>query len=188
MESLRTAEFTPADRLDWRNWLRKHHQKMQAVWVVCYKVNSGKVNMSWSEAVDEAICFGWIDSTRRSRDEHSFIQLFTKRKPGSGWSAINKEKVERLLRSRKMAKAGLETVAFAKQNGAWNLLDDIEQLIVPMDLQQAFDQEQTAAIQFEKLGRSARKLILVKLSQSKKPETRIRQIQSIINTLLDVKM
>src|SRR5690606_6914303 len=104
-----------------------------------YKKKSIFPSLSWSEAVDEALCFGWIDSTKKTIDDFSFMQFFSKRKPKSNWSKINKEKVQQLIDSKRMTIAGYESVEAAKQNGSWTILDEVEELLIPNDLECALE-------------------------------------------------
>ena len=132
--------YCPKSQTEWRQWLEKNHQSKQSVWLIYYTKKSTIASLSWSEAVDEALCFGWIDSTRKTIDEFSFMQFFSKRKPKSNWSKINKEKVKQLIESKRMTKAGYESIETAKQNGYWTILDGVEELIIPKDLEIAFEQ------------------------------------------------
>ncbi len=172
--------FYPENRQQWREWLQKNHDKEQSVWVVYYKVKSGKSSMSWSEAVDEALCFGWIDSTRKTLDESSFIQFFTRRKPKSVWSKINKEKVERLISEGKMMQAGFDSIERAKENGSWTILDSVEALIIPDDLEAAFKSKPGSKEYFLGLSKSAKKFMLYPLVQAKREETRAKRIEHIL--------
>src|SRR5215217_6747928 len=107
--------FCPASKEEWRQWLEAHHRSSQAVWLVQYKKKAGKATITWSEAVDEALCFGWIDSIRKSVDSETFIQFFGPRKPNNSvWSAINKEKVERLITEGLMTPLGHASIERAK--------------------------------------------------------------------------
>ncbi|MFN6086580.1 MAG: YdeI/OmpD-associated family protein, partial [Fluviicola sp.] len=98
--------FHPENEQEWRTWLEENHLEKQSVWLIYYKKSTGKKSLAWSEAVDQALCFGWIDSTARPIDEHTYMQFFTKRKPKSPWSKINKEKVASLLAEDLIAEAG----------------------------------------------------------------------------------
>ena len=109
--------FYPASRQEWRRWLKANHAKKQSVNLIMYRKESGVPTITWSEAVDEALCFGWIDSTRRPIENEKFKQLFSRRKPGSTWSKINKEKVKQLIEKGLMTKAGMDCIERAKQNG-----------------------------------------------------------------------
>src|SRR5690606_33569133 len=139
------------------------------VWLIQYKKNSGKPSLSWSEAVDEALCFGWIDSIKKKLDEDRSIQFFGKRKPRSTWSKINKEKVKRLTESGLMVPAGIEIVEIAKQNGSWTILDEVEDLKTPQDLVAAFDLLSGSQCYFDSLSKSTRKAILQWLVLAKRP-------------------
>ncbi|HTN17694.1 MAG TPA: YdeI/OmpD-associated family protein [Chitinophagaceae bacterium] len=174
-----TEQFQPDSQKDWRKWLQQHHDKKQAVWLLCYKMKTGVPTIRWSDAVDEALCFGWIDSTRRSVDEDSFIQLFTRRKPNSMWSKINKEKVARLMAEGLMAPAGLNSIALAQQNGSWNLLDEAEEMLIPKDLEAAFRRHKGAKVYFLGLSHTLQKRLLVWLVLAKRDETRQKRITEI---------
>ena len=126
--------FYPTSAKEWRKWLSKNHKKENAVWCVMYRKDSGMPSITWSEAVDEALCFGWIDSVKKPHDTQSAKQYFSKRKAGSTWSKINKDKVEVLIKNKRMSEAGLAVIERAKQDGTWTFLDDVEALIIPEDL------------------------------------------------------
>lgn len=172
--------FYPKTKADWRKWLAKNHNSQQAVWLLQYKKNSGHPSLSWSDAVDEALCYGWIDSVRRTIDEHSYIQFFTRRKPNSTWSKINKEKIERLTADGKMTEVGLACIAIAKQNGSWTMLDEVEELIIPADLVQAFQDAPGAEEFFLSLSKSVRKAMLQWLVLAKREATRTKRVQEIV--------
>src|SRR5687767_3951541 len=105
MDKPELETFCPASPAEWRQWLKENHRSKQSVWLVIYKKSAGVPTLSHSEAVDEALCFGWIDSIKKSLDSEKAIQFFSKRKPTGTWSKINKEKVERLIANKKMTKA-----------------------------------------------------------------------------------
>ena len=171
--------FCPANRNEWREWLQKNHHSKQAVWLVQYKKKSAVPSLSWSEAVDEALCFGWIDSVRKSVDAEKFIQFFSKRKATSVWSKINKEKVQQLIDKGLMTKAGLLTIETAKQNGRWTILDDVEELTIPSDLEKAFKTHKGSKDFFLSLSKSVKKAILQWLVLAKRAETRQNRINEI---------
>lgn len=179
MQETKTERFCPASAGEWRAWLEEHHDSKQSVWLVCYKKQSGRPTVSWSEAVDEAVCFGWIDSTRKTLDEETFIQFFSKRKPTSVWSKINKEKVDRLIEAGHMTPAGYGSIAVARQNGSWTILDEVEALTIPEDLEEALLARPGAEDFFLGLSRSVRKSILQWLVLAKRPETRRKRIAEI---------
>ena len=174
--------FYPKTPSAWRKWLEKNHLSQQSVWVVFYSKASAKKSISWSEAVDEALCFGWIDSKKIKVDEETSHQFFSKRKPNSTWSKINKQKIERLTEQGLMAEAGLASIQLAKQNGSWTILDEVEELIVPKDLEAAFKKEPKAKAFFDGLSKSARKMILQWVVLAKTTETRQKRINEIIQS------
>lgn len=171
--------FYPKSQKEWREWLKKNHNTKTSIWLVQYKKASGKATIGWSEAVDEALCFGWIDSTRKTLDSESFIQYFGRRKPGSTWSKINKEKVERLIEKKLMTKAGLACIETAKQNGSWNILDTVEELLVPAALEKAFKAHPGSKLYFESLSKSVKKMILHRIAMAKQDETKAKRIKEI---------
>ena len=107
--------FTPKSQADWRKWLEKNHVSKEAIWLIIYKVSSNIPSVKWGDAVDEALCFGWIDSTKKSIDKDSYMQYYSKRKPNSTWSKINKDKVVKLIKNKQMTKAGLACIDIAKK-------------------------------------------------------------------------
>lgn len=179
MEKPEIETFCPASPAEWRQWLKENHRSKQSVWLVIYKKSAGVPTLSHSEAVDEALCFGWIDSIKKSLDSEKAIQFFSKRKPTGTWSKINKEKVERLIATKRMTKSGLDIIEAAKQNGSWTILDDVEQLTIPADLERAFKAQQGSLDYFMGLSRSAKKMILQWLVMAKRPETRQKRIEEI---------
>jgi uncharacterized protein YdeI (YjbR/CyaY-like superfamily) len=171
--------FCPTSRAAWRGWLQENHRSKQCIWLVYYKKKSNVPSLSWSEAVDEALCFGWIDSTAKTLDEHTFMQFFCKRKPKSVWSKINKAKVEQLMAAGLIAEAGYESIEIAKQNGSWSILDEVEELTIPEDLEQEFHRNPGSLDFFLSLSKSVRKSILQWLVMAKRPETRQKRINEI---------
>lgn len=127
-------QFCPRNKEEWRQWLKDNHVEAKSVWLVIHKKSSPTPNLSWSEAVDQALCFGWIDSVKKSIDKDKYKQYFCKRKANSTWSKINKEKIKKLKEEGLMYDAGLKSVDIAKQNGCWNILDNVEELNVPEDM------------------------------------------------------
>jgi uncharacterized protein YdeI (YjbR/CyaY-like superfamily) len=169
----------PKNRQEWRDWLHENHDKKQSVWIIYYKKKSNIPTVLYSDAVEEALCFGWIDSKAKPLDEEKFMQFFSKRKAKSVWSRINKEKVERLINEGLMTKAGFETIEKAKQNGSWTILDEAEALIIPQDLDDEFRNKPNAKNYFSGLSRSDKRNILQWLVLAKRPETRQKRIAEI---------
>ena len=173
--------FYPKNRQEWRAWLEENHDKKQNIWLIYYKQKSKIPTVSYSDAVDEALCFGWIDSKAKSLDEVKFMQFFSKRKEKSVWSKINKEKIEMLISSGLMTPAGLAIIEKAKANGSWTILDEVEALIIPPDLEEAFSQKLDAKTYFLKLSRTDQRNILQWLVLAKRPETRQKRIDEIVD-------
>lgn len=179
MKKTETATFYPKSKKAWRKWLQKNHSKKDSVWLICYKKSSNIPGISWSDAVDEALCFGWIDSIKRTIDEDKFIQFFSKRKAFSTWSKINNEKIKQLIDNDLMTPAGYESIEIAKQNGSWNLLDTVEELEIPKDLEKEFITKKGSRDFFLSLSRSVRKAMLQWLVLAKQPNTRQKRIKEI---------
>ena len=173
-------KFYPKSRQEWREWLQDNHDKKQSVWLIYYKKKSNIPTVIYSEAVDEALCFGWIDSKSKPIDEHKFMQFFSRRKPNSVWSRVNKEKIERLTNEGLMTKAGYEIIEIAKQNGSWTILDEAEALIIPDDLDKELQKRKNAKEYFLSLSRSDKRNILQWLVLAKRQETREKRIAEII--------
>lgn len=180
MEIKEVEIFYPTSPALWREWLEKNHLSKPAVWLVFYNKSSGKKSISWSEAVDVALCFGWIDSKKIKIDEEKSHQFFSKRKPGSTWSKINKEKVRRLIEDGLMTDAGYKSIEIAKQNGSWTILDDVEELKIPKDLDAGFDTKPNSRDFFLSLSKSTKKSILQWLVLAKRPETRQKRVAEIV--------
>ncbi|MFN3404977.1 MAG: YdeI/OmpD-associated family protein [Cytophagaceae bacterium] len=172
-------EFYPKTVIAWRKWLEKNHAVKESVWLVMYKKSSSKPSVSWAEAVEVALCFGWIDSKKMAIDHEKSIQFFSKRKVKSTWSKINKEKVEKLIEAGLMTQAGMQAIEIAKKNGAWNILDEVEKLIIPSDLEKAFKNYKGSKNYFESLSKSSRKVLLQWIALAKRPETRQKRIEEI---------
>ncbi len=178
-----TETFYPKTKGQWRKWLEKNHASRTAVWLIMYNKKAKKPTISWSDAVDEALCFGWIDSLKKKLDDERSVQFFSKRKPKSTWSKINKEKVKRLIEEGLMSAAGHESIEVAKRNGTWDLLNDVDKLIIPDDLEAAFKRHPGAKDKYLALSNSAKKLVLSSLLFAKREETRQKTITAILGQL-----
>lgn len=172
--------FYPRTVAAWQKWLAKNHLSHQAVWVLFHSKKSGKKSITWSESVDVALCFGWIDSKKIRIDEDTSHQFFSRRKPKSTWSKINKEKVAKLIEEGRMAKAGLDAVERAKQNGSWTMLDSVDSLVIPPDLQAALAKSKGALEFFSQQSNSVKKAMLQWLVLARRPETRHQRITEIV--------
>lgn len=168
------------DRAAWREWLTENHRTSPGVWLVYYKVKSGKPSVRYAEAVKEALCFGWIDSKVKSLDEESYKQIFTPRKAKSVWSKLNKSYIEELTAQNLMTVAGLAKIEAAKADGSWNSLDAIEELTIPDDLAKALRANKTAAANFANFSPSSQKVLLYRIGSAKRPETRAKRIAEAV--------
>lgn len=171
--------FCPKDQNEWRNWLKENHKKEDFVWLIFYKKSSPKCNLSWSEAVDQALCYGWIDSTKKSIDDEKYQQYYCKRKPKSNWSKVNKDKVKVLIKNMLMREAGTKSIEIAKENGSWTYLDDVEALIIPGDLRKALESKKGAMEFFDSISNSSKKNALYWVLSGKRAETRQKRINEI---------
>jgi uncharacterized protein YdeI (YjbR/CyaY-like superfamily) len=172
--------FYAKDRREWRGWLEANHGKASGVWLIYYKKESGKPRVAYDEAVEEALCFGWIDSRPNALDDERYTQLFSPRKPKSPWSKLNKQRVERLIEQGLMTAAGLVKIEAAKQDGSWSIYDAIENLEIPVDLDQAFAGDPIAWSYFNSFGNSNKKQILWWIESAKRPETRLKRIEQTV--------
>lgn len=170
----------PANAAGWRTWLTQNHQHAVTIWVAVSKKNADRPTLSQSEAVDEALCYGWIDGTARSLDGQYFLQSFSRRKPRSAWSKINKEKISRFEKAGRMAQPGLDSIAVAKENGYWSILDEVEALVLPVDLTKALRKQPSAKSFFNALARSHKKRLLQWIVLAQRPETRAKRIEEIV--------
>ena len=168
------------DRAAWRRWLRKHHASSPGIWLVYDRKTSRDDRLAYADAVEEALCFGWIDSTTRPVDADHYKQLFTPRKPKSVWSKLNKERVARLIADRRMQPAGLAAIDVARANGSWTALDAVESFVIPADLEAALAANPRAKANFEAFSPSARKAYLYRLNAAKRPETRAARLKEIV--------
>jgi uncharacterized protein YdeI (YjbR/CyaY-like superfamily) len=167
----------PETRAEWRAWLAANAATRSGVWLVFWRKQSGRPVLSYVDAVEEALCFGWIDSQGRGLDDERTMLYFAPRKPGSAWSRPNKQRVERLLAAGAMAPAGLRAVEAAKRDGSWRRLDEVEDLVVPDDLAAAFDRHPGAREQWDAFPRSPRRAMLEWIVQARRPETRAKRVE-----------
>ena len=173
-------DYCPHNKKDWRKWLELNHDYKEAVWLIFYKKKSPNYNLSWSESVDEALCFGWIDSTKKTIDSEKYKQYFSKRKAKSNWSKINKDKVKTLIDQGLMQNEGYKSIEFAKENGSWTILDGVEALEIPEDLKSEFANYKGSMEFFDSLSKSVKKGLLYWVISAKRKETRQKRIFQIV--------
>lgn len=167
----------PQDRADWRAWLGVHHATSRGVHFVTWRRASGHPPIPYADAVEEALCVGWIDSKAGTLDDQRSTLWMSPRRPKSGWSRPNKDRIERLVGAGLMLPAGVAAVEDARRRGTWTLLDDVEDLVVPDVLAIAFAARPGSADHWDGFPRSTRRALLEWIVQAKRPETRARRIQ-----------
>lgn len=165
----------------WREWLHTNHTQSGGIYLIFYTVDHEMESMRWEEAVRVALCYGWIDSTVKSLGNGKRRQYFCPRKSNSGWSKINKDHIKELKAAGLMHSSGLESIKIAKKNGSWTALDDVENGVIPEDLQMAFDKNNKAFTNYLGLTRGQRKSYLYWLNNAKREETRQKRIKEIID-------
>jgi uncharacterized protein YdeI (YjbR/CyaY-like superfamily) len=164
-------------RQQWRDWLEKNHRQAEGVWLVTFKKHCPEKHLPYDDIVEEAICFGWVDSLPRKLDENRTMLWLAPRKQGSKWSKPNKARVEKMIAAELMTPAGLVKVDAAKADGSWSALDSVEALEIPPDLDAEFKSYGAAKPNFEAFPRSVKRGILEWISSAKRPETRAKRIQ-----------
>ncbi len=180
MSSAELKTYYAKDRNAWRKWLEKNHAKSPGVWLIYYKKSSGTPRVEYNDAVEEALCFGWIDSTIRPIDDKKYMQRFTPRKPRSGWSGLNKQRINRMIEQGLMTPAGFEKIEIAKKDGSWESLDHIDAIQLPDDFAKALTKNKKAKSNFENFPQFARKQFLYWINSAKRPETRKQRIQLLV--------
>jgi uncharacterized protein YdeI (YjbR/CyaY-like superfamily) len=172
--------FYAKSRKAWRSWLDKNHEIEKSVWLIIYKKETNIPSVYYPEAVDEALCYGWIDSKPNKRDDESYYQFFAKRNPKSNWSKVNKEKVKLLIEKDLMMPAGLKMIQIAQSNGTWDALNSVEEIIIPEDLQAQFNKNKVAYKNWERFPRSSKRGILEWILNAKRAETRQKRISETV--------
>jgi uncharacterized protein YdeI (YjbR/CyaY-like superfamily) len=170
------SDFHPLNRGEWRDWLAENYAKSSGIWFVYFKKQAGQPSVTYDEAVEEALCFGWIDSLPRKFDEERSKLLFTPRKPKSVWSKLNKTRIEKLIKNGLMTESGLVKIEAAKKDGSWNTLDDSDNLKMPPDLVGELKVEKEAEKNFNAFSDSVKRTILAWIGSAKRSETRNARI------------
>jgi len=165
---------------EWRLWLNENYNSSKGIYLIFYKVENKEPSMRWEEAVKVALCYGWIDSTVKSLGNGKRRQYFSPRNLKSVWSALNKSYIKELTANNLIHKSGLEIIKIGKQNGSWTALDDVENGIIPEDLQIAFNKNPEAFKNYQNFAKSYRKGYLYWINQAKREATRTKRIIEII--------
>jgi len=179
MSSKENSVFVKS-RNEWRNWLAEFSLTRDNVWLIIYHKKSGTPSITYNEAVEEALCFGWIDSKPNKRDQESYYLFFAKRNPKSNWSKANRERVERMMKLKQMTPEGLKLVELAKERGTWLALTEVQDSILPEDLKKALAKNKVAKEYFEQFPPSSKRIILEWILNAKKEETRSKRITETV--------
>jgi uncharacterized protein YdeI (YjbR/CyaY-like superfamily) len=166
--------------VEWRNWLAANHATSNSIWLVILKKGADIAGITYSDGVEEALCFGWIDSQAVTLDTQQYKLYMSPRKPGSVWSKLNKQRIRQLVKDGHMTSAGLAKIEAAKKDGSWNKLDEIDQLVMPADLLEQFSVNAEAKRNFEAFSASSKKIILFWIASAKREETRQKRIEETV--------
>ena len=179
MEITETLYVT--NRVDWRDWLQSNHQSKKEIWLIYYKKHTGKPRIPYDDAVEEALCFGWIDSIIKRVDDATFVQKFSPRKPRSLWSALNKDRVEKMIKAGLMTQAGLDKIEEAKNNGKWEEDYTSKKVVeIPSDLTIELSKDMVAHRNFLNFADSYKNMYINWINSAKKEETQQRRIKEVV--------
>ncbi len=183
MEDKKTiiGEVYAQSRNEWRLWLEANHHIISQIWLVLFKKGSSLPCVNYEESVEEALCFGWIDSKPQKRDKNCYLLFFSRRKPKSVWSAINKKRILKLSEAGLMKPAGIAAVETAKANGSWTSIDNVEAMIMPEELEYVLNTNTTARLFFDAFPASAKKGIYQWIASAKTETTRMKRIRETVD-------
>lgn len=177
--------LAPASREEWRTWLSHSADRNEGLWLVYRKKSSDIEGPDYDDLVEEALCFGWIDSVVRRLDDDRRMQWFSPRRKGGLWSALNKMRIERLIAEGLMTERGQRAIDAAIADGSWSQTDDVDSLTVPADLHRALDSTPGAREAYESLGDSMKKQYLWRVYSAKREQTRSDRIEGVVQELTD---
>lgn len=180
LQTKQLREVYCSSRKLFRKWLMKNHTQTESIWLIIYKKGAAKKSVSYPEAVEEALCFGWIDSKPNKIDADSYKIIFAPRKTKSVWSKVNKKKIDELIEAGLMHEAGILKIEAAKKNGSWTALDKVEEYIMPADLTKAFSKNKKATKYFDAFPPSTKKQILSWIASARQAETRQKRIAETV--------
>ncbi len=172
--------YHPKTRAEWREWLSTNYNVSKGVWLVILKKGAEVAGITYAAAVEEALCFGWIDGRAATLDAQNFKLYMSPRKPGSVWSKLNKQRIRKLVKEGSMTSAGLAKIETAKKDGSWNKLDEIDRLAIPEDLLAQLSANAQAKRNFEAFSPSSKKMILFWIASAKREETRRKRIEETV--------
>lgn len=172
-------------RAEWRSWLVEHHEQRASIWLVTFKKSvRPELHLPYDDLVEEALCFGWVDGLVRKLDGERSKLLLSPRRPGSTWSRPNKRRVAHLVKTGRMAPAGLAVIERARADGSWTVLDEIEDLVEPPDLGAELDRDPAARAGWDRLPASRKKPLLWGLKSARRPETRAKRLTALMAEVL----
>jgi len=172
--------YHPTSRAEWRKWLAANHAISKGIWLILVKKGARLAGIMYSDAVEEALCFGWIDSRPGTLDTERYKLYFSPRKSRSVWSKLNKQRIRKLVKEGLMTSAGLAKIEAARKDGSWNKLDTIDRLVMPADLLEQLSANEEAKRNFEGFSTSSKKIILFWIASAKRDETRQKRIEETI--------
>jgi uncharacterized protein YdeI (YjbR/CyaY-like superfamily) len=175
------VEIEPTSRLAWRKWLDQNHEKRESIWLIIAKKGSGLPTLPIEDAIEEALCYGWIDSLPNKVDENRYKVLMSPRKPKSNWSKINKKRAYKMIKAGLMTPSGMKMISLARKTGTWNALENVDRLIMPDDLKKACTKNKKALHYFDQFPPSAKRGILEWIGNAKTTETRIKRIDETVS-------
>jgi uncharacterized protein YdeI (YjbR/CyaY-like superfamily) len=174
------STFSAGTPAGWRAWLASHHRSETEVWLIIHHTGSGTQSVRYHEAIEHALCFGWIDSQARKRDATSSELRFTPRTPRGTWSRVNRERAARMIELGLMTEHGQALIELAKANGTWQVLPDADSLAIPDDLRESLEENKAADEHFQNFPPSSKRLILEWVAKAKRPATRRRRIERTV--------
>lgn len=178
---INTKQIYMKDRQTWRNWLEQNHSLSSGIWVVYDKKKDGKQPLSYDDLVEEVLCFGWIDSLPRARNQTQTSHYVCPRKPKSPWSRLNKQRIEKLIDTNLMRESGMKLIQQAQQDGSWSVYDPVVNMEVPDDLEKALSSNKQAKTHFYAFTPSVLKPLIWHVMCAKRPETRAKRIEQIVS-------
>lgn len=181
----RAPRVEPGSRAEWREWLTQNHAASSGAWAVISKPRASRKTVTYEEAVEEALCFGWIDGRIGRLDDDRMLQWFAPRRPRSTWARTNKERVERLEAAGLMTDAGRAVIAIAKSNGSWDSLNDMDALLLPPELEAGLAVHDGAREHFDSQTPTARRTALYYISGVKRPDLRAGRVAQIVEVCVN---
>ena len=172
--------YQPETRAEWRKWLDTNHASSKGIWLVVIKKKADVAGITYEDAVEEALCFGWIDGGANAVDMQRYKLYMSPRKPGSIWSRLNKQRIDKLIKESRMTPAGLAKIEAARKDGSWKAFDAVDRLVPPADLLEQLSANAEAKRNFEAFSASSKKIILFWIAGAKREETRRRRIEETV--------